>query len=228
MKRVLAFVGIVVLMTSVAAADLNPSKEVVLNPEGSWDRVNGTLGSVTITANQYGPLQVALEASATTVGGDGVPVTVTFNTNTYQLNNQIWVYGQIYDSPWNGGCTFWTTSPGTDWCAYGEQYFINSPNPMGSFNVSFTTTVPVAMDYQTFVVARGGLTWITTGYDWFNFSQTVAHSVVETLYIGSTIFPTPTPNTVPGNPVPTINRYGVIAMVVLLLGVAVLVLSRRH
>lgn len=39
--------------------------------------------------------------------------------------------------------------------------------------------------------------------------------------------PTPTTPVTLQNPVPTMNRYGVIAMVVLLLGVAVLVISRR-
>ena len=214
-------------MTSVASADVNPTAARILNPEGSGDRVNGTLGSTTITAQQIGPLQVYLEASATTMGGDGVPVTVSFGGNTYVLNNQIWLYGQIYDSPWDGGCTFWST-PGPDWCAADEVFFLNSPTPLGSFALSFTATVPGPMDYQTFVMARAGLTWITTGYDWFNTSQAVAYSVVETIYIGSTVVPTPTISVVAQNPVPTMNRYGVIAMVVLLLGVAVLVLSRRH
>lgn len=229
MKKVLAFVGIAVLMTSVAAADINPSTAGEVNPDFTpGARANGTLGSVTIAAAQVGPLQVQLDASATTQGGDGVPVVTTWGGNTYTLNNQVWLYGQIYDSPWNGGCSTWTTSPGTDWCAFGEQFFMNSPTALGSFAVSFTTTVPTAMNYQTFVVARAGLTWITTGYDWFNISQTVAHSVVETIYIDSTQPPTPTPDpSAGGAPIPTMNRWGMLAMAGMLLGVAVLVIIRR-
>ena len=230
MKKVLAFVGIAVLMTSVAAADINPSAGKVLSPSSaSGSRANGTLGSTTITAAQVGPLEVHLDASATTQGGDGVPVVVTFGGNTYTLNNQVWVYGQIYDSPWNGGCTFWTTSPGTDWCAFGEEFFMNSPTPLGSFAVSFTTTVPVAMNYQTFVISRAGLTWITTGFNWFNTSQSSVHSVVETIYIDSTQPPTPTPppGGYGGEPIPTLSWLGVLAMIAILGGIAVLVMTRK-
>jgi len=230
MKKVLAFVGIAVLMTSVAAADINPSAAKVFNPgSAGGSRVNGALGSVTITAAQVGPLEVDLDASATTFGGDGVPVVVTFGGITYTLDNQVWLYGQIYDSPWNGGCTFWTTSPGTDWCDFGEEFFLNTPNPLGSFAVSFTTTVPVAMNYQTFVVARAGLTWHDTAFAWFNTSQSVAHSVVETIYVDSTQPPTPTPppGGYGGEPIPTLSWLGVLAMIAILGGIAVLVMTRR-
>ena len=124
MKKVLAFVGIAVLITSVAAAEINPSAAKVINQGGATGtRTNGALGSVTIAAQQVGALQVQLDATATTQGGDGVPLVTIFNSITYTLNDQIWLYGQIYDSPWNGGCTFWTTNPGTDWCAFGEEFF---------------------------------------------------------------------------------------------------------
>lgn len=229
MKKVLAFVGIAVLMTSVAAADINPSAARVLSPgSASSTRANGTLGSVTIVAQQVGSLQVQLDASATTQGGDGVPVVVTFGGNTYTLNNQVWVYGQIYDSPWNGGCSTWAT-PGTDWCAFGEEFFMNSPTALGSFAVSFTTTVPGPANYQTFVVARAGLTWPATSFNWFNTSQSIAHSVVETIYIDSTQ-PPPTATPPPPStavPVPSLNTYGIVAMVLLLVGVGILVMWRR-
>jgi hypothetical protein len=230
MKKVLAIVGIAVLMTSVAAAEINPSAAKVLNPGGaSGTRTNGTLGSVTIAATQVGPLEVQLDASATTQGGDGVPLVTIFNGNTYTLNDQIWLYGQIYDSPWNGGCTFWTTNPGTDWCAFGEEFFVNSPNPLGSFAVSFTTTVPAAGNYQTFVIASGGWTWPGTSFQWFDRSQSVYYSVVETIYIDNTQPPTPTPppGGYGGNPIPTLNWLGILAMVAILGGVAVLVMTRK-
>jgi len=229
MKKVLAFVGIAVLMTSVAAAEINPAlMNNVKSDTGSGTRANGTLGSLTMTAEQIGALEVQLDASVTTAGGDGNPVQVTFGGNTYTLNNQVWLYGQIYDAPWNGGCTFWTTSPGTDWCAVDEQFFMNSPTPLGSFAISFTTTVPGPADYQTFVLARGGLTWITTGFDWFYTSQYVYSSVVETIYIDSTAPATPTPNPdAGGNPIPTLNWLGMLAMIAIMAGIAVLVMIRR-
>ena len=230
MKKVLAFVGIAVLMTSVAAADINPSAGKTLSQgSASGSRVNGALGSVTITAAQVGPLEVHLDASATTFGGDGVPVVVTFGGITYTLDNQVWLYGQIYDSPWAGGCTHWPT-PGPNWCGYGEEYFLNSPNPLGSFDVSFTTTVPSAQNYQTFVIAIGGLTWHDTAFNWFYTTQSVAHSVVETIYIDSTQPPTPTPppGGYGGEPIPTLNWLGVLAMIAILGGIAVLVMTRRY
>jgi len=230
MKKVLAFVGIAVLISSAAVADINPANgPKVLNPDYSaGSRANGTLGSLTITATQVGALQVQVDASVTTQGGDGVPVTVSFGGNTYVLNNQIYLYGQIYDSPWDGGCTSWATSPGTDWCAHGDQYFMNSPNALGSFALSFTTAVPSPANYQTFVMAAGGLTWITTGYNWFSVSQSTRASAVSTIYVDSTQPPTPTPDpNAGGNPIPTLNWLGMLAMVAMLFGVAILVFIRR-
>ncbi len=228
MKKSLVLVAIVVLMTSVAAANINPSAADVVSDAGfGGTRANGALGSLTITAQQVGALEVQLDASVTTVGGDGIPVVVTLGGVTYTLDNQVWLYGQIYDSPWDGGCTFWDT-PGPDWCAVDDQFFLNSPTALGSFALSFTTTVPVAMNYQTFVLARAGLTWGTPDFDWFSVSQSIYSSVVETIYIDSTQPPTPTPDPDAGGaPIPTINRWGIMAMIGMLLGVAVLVIIRR-
>lgn len=229
MKKVLVLVGIAVLMSSVAAADINRSLD---NVSGKIDapatRQNGTLGSITITAQQVGALQVQLDASATTVGGDGIPFYgTTTGGSAVTLQDQVMLYGQIYDSPWDGGCMSWDT-PGPDWCAYGQEYFQNSPTPLGSFAVSFTTTVPGPANYQTFVVAYAGITWPTTAYDWGDVTQSPAYSVVETIYIDSTQPPTPTidPNA-GGQPIPTMNSWGVLAMIGMLIGIAVLVIIRR-
>lgn len=187
MKNVLIFVWIFILITSVAGGEVNPA----LLSKGIGDgaqsaRGNGTLGSLTITAQQVDALQVHVDASVTTQGGDGLPVVVTFGGNTYTLNNQVWLYAQIYDSPWVGGCTSWTSSPGSNWCAGGHEFFLNSPDPLGSFAQSFTATVPEPGDYQTLVMVHAGLTWITTGYDWFSVSQTVLSYPAGTIYIDST------------------------------------------
>lgn len=229
MKKVLAFVGIAVLMTSVAAAEVNPERTNALTEGTSTTRANGVITSVSISAYQSGALEATLDASATTVGGDGVPVTVSFGGNTYVLDNQVWLYGQIYDSPWNGGCTHWTTSPGTDWCGYGEEYFINSPVALNNFDISFTTTVPGPAFYQTFVIAAAGLTWHDPAYVWFSVSQSLASSVVETIYIDSTQPPTPTPppGGYGGEPIPTLSWLGILGMIAILGGIAVLVMTRK-
>jgi hypothetical protein len=144
---------------------------------------NGTLGSLTITATQIGPLEVHVDASVTTVGGDGIPYTgSTTGGNHVTLDDQVWLYAQIYDSPWQGGCTGWS-SPGPNWCGYGSQYWVNSPTPLNSFALSFTTTVPRADDYQTFVIAGAGVTWNTTGFPWGFVSQSIYLSAVQTLYV---------------------------------------------
>ena len=142
MKKVLVLVAIAVLTCSVAAAKVNPATPEggVKAPGAAATRVNGTLGSLTLTAAQTDVLQVQLDASVTTAGGDGVPSVVTFGGSTYTLNDQIGLYAQIYDSPWQGGCQSWTT-PGPNWC-FGEwQFWVNSPTALGSFAASFTTTV---------------------------------------------------------------------------------------
>lgn len=229
MKKVLVLVGIAVLMSSVAAADVNSSLgDVSGKVVAPSTRTNGTLGSITIAATQIGPLEVQLDASATTQGGDGIPFYgTTTGGSPVTLQDQVMLYGQIYDSPWDGGCMSWDT-PGPDWCAYGVEYFQNSPTALGSFAVSFTTTVPTAMNYQTFVVAYAGITWPTTAYDWGQVTQSAAYSVVETIYVDDTQPPTPTidPNA-GGNPIPTMNSWGVLAMIGMLIGIAVLVIIRR-
>jgi len=229
MKKVLAFVGIAVLMSSVAAANVNPGLNSASDKvDAQTTRQNGTLGSVTITAEQVGALEVQLDASATTQGGDGIPFYgTTTGGSPVTLQDQIMLYGQIYDSPWQGGCSSWAT-PGPNWCSFGVEYFQNSPTPLGSFAVSFTATVPGPANYQTFVIAYAGATWPTTAYNWGFITQSPAYSVVETIYVDSTQPPTPTidPNA-GGSPIPTMNTYGIFAMAAMLLGVAVLVIIRR-
>ncbi|MEN8164953.1 MAG: hypothetical protein ABFS37_12545 [Acidobacteriota bacterium] len=231
MKKVLAIVGIAVLMSSVAAANVNPSADSVsgkVNDPGT--RTNGTLGSLTITGQQIGSLEVQVDSSVTTQGGDGIPFYgTTTGGSPVTLQDQVMLYAQIYDSPWVDGCTFWDT-PGVNWCAFGVEYFINSPTPLGNFDVSFTTTVPAAQNYQLFAIAYAGQTWPTTAFNWGILTQNPGTVIgpVGTMYVDETQPPTPTidPNA-GGAPIPTMNAYGIFAMAALLLGVAVLVIIRR-
>ncbi|HSL17053.1 MAG TPA: hypothetical protein VLB51_04025 [Methylomirabilota bacterium] len=228
MKKFLAIAGIAVLVTSVAAAEVSPSKKVVADSVTGLAAPDtpGTIGSLTITAVQTGPLQAQINASVTTAGGNGVPR--TFNTGgggTVVLDDIVWLYAQIYDSPWQGGCTFWAT-PGPNWCDFGSQQAINTPN--ASLNVSFTTTVPAADNYQLFALAVAGATWPTPNYLFGYVDTTASIGPTGTLYIGQTQVPTSTPPpATTGEPVPSLNTYGIIAMVVLLVGVAILVMWRR-
>jgi len=225
MKKVLAFVGIAVLMTSVAAAEINPNGHKATDEiTVPATRQNGTMGSLTISAVQTGALQVRVDASVTTVGGDGVP----FYGATVTLNDQIWLYAQIYDAPWVDGCTSWAT-PGVNWCGHDEGFFINSPTPLNNFAVSFTATVPAAQDYQLFALAYAALSWPGTTYQSANRSQTSVMGPVGTIYIDSTQPPTPTPppGGFGGEPIPTLNWLGILAMIAILGGIAVLVMNRK-
>lgn len=235
MKKVLALVAIAVLTCTVATAAVNPSTQNgtsrVTPPQ---TRANGTLGSLTLTATQTGSLQVRLDAGVTTAGGDGVPFTgTTTGGNHVTLNDQVGLYAQIYDSPWQGGCQSWTSNPGPNWCFGDWAYFNNSPTALNSFAASFTTTVPQPDDYQTFALALVGVTWPTTGFAWGFTSGSVSAAVVETIYIDiiptpTPGGPTPTPNQSNVSPVPTLSTLGIAVMGILLAGIGLLVLRRRN
>jgi hypothetical protein len=181
---------------------------------------------LTISAVQTGPLTVQLDASVTTAGGTGGPDTVTWAGNTYTLDNQVRLYGQMYDSPWDGGCTFWTVNPGPDWCTVEDQFW-NNNTPLGSFAISWTAVVPTAMNYQTFVLAQAGLTWIDPAYTWFYRTQSTYVSVYSTIYVDATQPPTSTPDpTAGGNPVPTLSMPVLFLLGVILAGVGVLLIRR--
>lgn len=230
MKKVLVVMFAVLLVGVLASAEVNTSNlaadQVVAEP---GTLTPGTLGSFAYDAYQTGSLQVYLEGSCTTQGGDGVAR--TFNTQyggTVVLQDQVGVYLQIYDAPWDGGCSFWDP-PGPDWCAAEWGLTTNSPNPMGSFSHSMTTSVPAPADYQTFFLFAAGATWTTTDVPFGYISSSVYYSVAHSFYVDSTQPPTPTPDpNAGGQPIPTLNWLGMLAMVAMLLGVAVLVIIRRR
>ncbi len=228
MNKVLAIVGVAVLMTSVAVAEVQSLK--VQNSDAitaAGPRTPGTLGSLTITAGQTGPLAVQINASVNTAGGDGIPR--TFNTGgggTTVLDDIVWLYAQIYDSPWVDGCSSWAT-PGVNWCAFDSQSAINTPN--ANLNVSFTTTVPAAQDYRLYATAVAGATWPATSYLFGYVDSQINLGPVGTIYIDSTQPPTPTPppGGFGGEPIPTLNWMGILAMIAILGGIAVLVMTRK-
>jgi hypothetical protein len=225
MKKVLAIVGIAVLMTSVAAAEINQSKNnSKAGVTGVGIETPGTLGSLTISGHQVGPLQFHIESSVTSQGGDGMPRQfITGGGATVTLDDIVWLYAQIYTSPWLGGCTDWSP-PGSNWCGHDTTSAINTPN--ASLDLSFTVTVPQPETYQLFAVAYAGATWPTEDYIFGVIDDSTVIGPTGTTYIGSTQFPTPTPLG-DSTPVPAMSNFGIIAMVLLVIGVAILVIGRR-
>jgi hypothetical protein len=135
-------------------------------------RTNGTLGSYSATTQQVGPLQVQVDVSCTTVGGDGAPfIGATTGGGTITLNYQVMILGQLYESPWAGGLPPYGTNT---FVFTNTEYFINTPTALHSFTNSFTTTVSVPNDYQVWAAFAGGVTWPTANYNWGFFTQGVS------------------------------------------------------
>lgn len=223
MRKVLVMVAIAALACSVVGAEVTNFDLSVSDKIDIGDvRTNGTLGAFSASITQVGPLQVDVQASVTTVGGDGVP----YPYGTGSLNDQVWIMAQIYDATWLVHTFSYT----------GSDYHLNSPVALGTFATSYTVSVPRATDYQLWVAAIAGVTWPTTAYNWGFFSQGVSGGYlsfysgpIATTYVDATQPPTPTPDpTAGGAPIPTLNWLGMLAMVAMMLGVAVLVFIRRR
>ena len=227
MKRVLVVLAVAALVSSVAIAEVRSTDQTARNGISST-RMNGTLGSFSGSIVQTGPLQVDYTGTVTTAGGDGQPLVTVFGTQTYTLDDQVWLLVQIYDSPWTAH-TFATTQ---------RTYFTNSPTALGSFSATFSTAVPRAANYQLWLAALAGHTWPGTSYYWFDISQGLtpggsylSHYAgpLATTPVDSTQPPTPTPppGGYGGNPIPTLNWLGILAMIAIMVGVAVLVMTRK-
>lgn len=229
MRRVLLFVAVAALVSSLAGAEV-PEFDQTVRSGISNDpntRSNGTLGSFSASIVQTGALEVVYSATVTTVGGDGAPLVTTVATTgggstVLSLNDQVRVAAQLYDSPWTAHT--WTTFNG--------EYFVNSPTPLGSFTASFSADVPKEANYQVWAAAIAGHTWPGTSFNWFDITQGVAGNYytitagpMATTYIDNQQPPTPTPD--PNAFVPTMNHWGVGAMMLLIGGVAILLITRR-
>lgn len=196
------------------------SKDVALDnarPVTSDDvRVHGTLGGLTATLSQTGSLQANVAVSVSTAGG-----------YSFTSLEGILLYGQVYDTPWIGPCTG-TDVPGVD-C----NEFIDGSTTIlqgvtgGPYSDSWTFTVPAEDTYQAWGLAFAG--WYPyppfgTYSSGFWYSQ-VATTPGNTMFIQQAT-PTPDPNA-GGDPIPTVGSVGMISMILLLAGVAILVLIRR-
>lgn len=230
MKRVLVIIAVAALVSSVAVAE-NRSSDQTVRGGMSMDRTNGTLGSFTASIVQTGPLQVTYGATVTTAGGDGAafPWTTTGGA-VVGLNDQVRVAAQIYDSPWS---------------LHTFEYFegithINSPTALGSFTSSFSIAVPRAANYQVWAAAIAGIGWYNTDYAWGSITQGLSTvgthryyshfaGPIGTEYVDATQPPTPTPppGGYGGEPIPTLNWMGILAMIAIMGGIAVLVMTRK-
>ena len=92
--------------------------------------------------------------------------------------------------------------------------------------LSFTTTVPAVDDYETYASAVAGATWPTTGYLFGYIDSRISTGPLGPYYIDSTQPPTPTPSGA-GEPVPALSGFGILAMIAILAGVAILVMYGR-
>jgi hypothetical protein len=217
--RTFVVVGLAMLLCApaVSAKKVNLSEK----PEQQLEiptRANGLLGSFSVSGGQTGPLEVSVDVSATTAGGNNTAL------------NWVRLIGQVY----NGYYSTYT------WSDISVVLFPNAGG-QGSFAISPTFTVPTPGDYLIWGRADGGIySGITTGgiyscpsgYICLTQSpQTCCYPATsgDFFYVDSTQPPTPTFNPDAGGiPIPTLGALGTISMVLLLAGVALLVIVRRH
>jgi len=208
--------AILIIAGSVAQAkvELDPSIQQVNRPT----EANGTFGNFSMSGGQSGPLEVTVNLAATTAG----------NGNNTVLN-MVFLQGQVY----NG---LWTTQT---WTAIDQDTFPNS-SPNLTFSSSFTFTVPSVGNYAIWGVGFAGIYYgTTTGgvygcsgpYCFTQSTATCCYPVTtgDLFYVDNQVQPTPTPPPPSGAavPVPSLNNYGILSMVLLLVGVGILVMWRR-
>ncbi len=212
------FKSVVVLVVVLMACSLSYAADghirgdgMVKNPDLGDVRA-GAFGTPTVSITQTGPLQAQVDVSVTTASPGG--------TNT--AANLVVILGQIYDSPW-------MPPYGTDntFVSSGTSFFPNSTG-LGTFSDSYSFTVNVPNEYMAWAGAWAGESYTGPTY-WFWASTQFTSAYTAPLYIDDVQPPTPTPDpNAGGAPIPTLNWLGMLAMVALMLGIAVLVIIRRR
>lgn len=232
----LVFAVVALMACSFAAAEkinVDMSAKGPVLAEGQT-RTNGSMGSFSVTVSQTGPLTVDMDLGCTTQGGDGIAQTPTWYPTIGPLQDQVRLLGALYS----------VSGTALGFLSTDRTYYENSPTALGNFSTSYTFTVPAVGDYMVFANFVAGNTWPTTGFSWGSITQVAATGFyvypTYTSYIGLGYYgnfyyiddtqpPTPTFNPDAGGlPVPSMNAWGVAAMIVLLIGVAMLIITRRQ
>lgn len=223
-SKIFVVAVLVVCMCSLASAN-KPAHKIVTNVQqgGNSSRVTGTVGNVSVSLMATGAL-----AGDVTVAWDTTPTTAYYSL--YQSYDAFLVYGQIYDYPWIGVCHTSTSSASCNDFISGSTVFNSGNDPSHHYSETFSFTVPAADTYQGWGIVYGGWYpgvpwntannsgfWITT-YNYSFASGNTAAITADT--------PTPDPNA-GGTPIPTLNWLGILAMIAMMAGVAMLLVIRR-
>lgn len=223
-SKIFVVAVLAVCMCSLGSAKV-PTHSLVPNVHtGETSRQTGTVGNVSVALAQTGPL-----AADVTVSWDTDPAGAPYYT-AYQSYDAFLAYGQIYDTPWIGACHTSTSSASCNDFISGYVIMNSGNNASHHYSETFSFTVPTADTYQGWGVVYGGWSpgipwytsinsgfWITT----YNYSTAAGN----TAYISADT-PTPDPNA-GGQPIPTLNWLGILAMIAMMAGVAMLLVIRR-
>jgi len=223
--KIFVVAALVLCMCSLGSAKV-PTHSLVPNVHtGDTNRQTGTVGNVSVTLAQSGPLTAEV-----TVSWDTDPAGAPYYT-AYQSYDAFLAYGQIYDTPWIGVCHTSTSSASCNDFISGIVAYTGHDDS-NHYSETFSFTVPTADTYQGWGIAYGGWSpgipwlsgagqntgfWITT----YNYSTAAGN----TAYIDANT-PTPDPDA-GGQPVPTLNWMGILAMIAMMAGVAMLLVMRR-
>lgn len=217
-KRVLVLAAVVVLVFT-GAVDAK-TRAITAKPTQDLTptvRSNGALGSISTAGSWTGALEGTIDVTVTTTNG----------ANATALN-LVLILNQIY----NG---YWATAT---WTSINTEFLPNSAG-LGTFVSSIAYSVPAAGTYLGWGYGWAGVySGTTTGGAYCPAPYICrTQSPITCCYgtqsaglfeIYSSAPPTATPDPSAGGiPVPTMNQWGMAAMIILLIGVAMLIITRR-
>jgi hypothetical protein len=215
-KQVLVLAVLLVACSFAYASDVAATRTLPHQGLNVGTRSNGTFGSFSVSGAQTDALEVTVDVSATTAGN---------GTNT--ALNVVYLGGQVYNMLW-ASHTFATS---------GSTVIPNS-SAQQSFSQSWSLSVPAPGDYVVWGAAFAGVLHGTTtqgGYCAGAICYTQAPGTCcypattdDQFYVDNQQPPTATPDpNAGGQPIPTINGWGIAAMMLLLAGGAILLITRR-
>ncbi len=199
MRKVVVLIGIALLTVGVVGADL---------------------GTMTVSMGV-----------TTTPGTYDVDIALTVSTTgaVSPASNDVFMhYGQLYyPSVWDTTAPSFTFTGASDW-----PYWRDTTVPNHFFATTYSLTAPVEIPGAWGIWGWGAgwntATGATNGTGYIVFSPSETQWMATTL--PAVVQPTPTfnPGGEGGEPIPTLNWLGMMAMIAMMLGVAVLVIIRRR